>query len=134
MEVERLKTITLFAPIPDQELTEIAPFAEEREVEAGTVLVKEGQFSYEFMAIEDGQAEVTRGGEHVADLGPGDFFGEVGLLERVLRTATVTAKTDMLLITLTGWDMKRMEKAIPEAVEEIRRVLEERRPADRSSE
>ena len=134
MEVERLKTITLFAPIPDQELTEIAPFAEEREVEAGTVLVKEGQFSYEFMAIEDGQAQVTRGGEHVADLGPGDFFGEVGLLERVLRTATVTAKTDMLLITLTGWDMKRMEKAIPEAVEEIRRVLEERRPADRSSE
>jgi CRP-like cAMP-binding protein len=129
MEVERLKTITLFAPIPDGELAEIAPFAEERQVKAGTVLVKEGQFSYEFMAIEDGQAEVTRGGEHVADLGPGDFFGEVGLLERVLRTATVTAKTDMHLITLTGWDMKRMEKAIPDAVEEIRRVLEERRPA-----
>ena len=81
------------------------------------------------MAIEDGQADVTRGGEHVADLGPGDFFGEIGLLERVLRTATVTAKTDVRLITLTGWDMKRMEKAIPEAVEEIRRVLEERRPA-----
>ena len=129
MDVERLKAITLFAPIPDEELAEIAPFAEERDVEAGTVLVKEGQFSYEFMAIEDGQADVTRGGQHVADLGPGDFFGEIGLLERVLRTATVTAKTDMRLITLTGWDMKRMEKAIPEAVEEIRRVLEERRPA-----
>ena len=129
MDVERLKAIPLFAPIPDEELTEIAPFAEERDVEAGTVLVKEGQFSYEFMAIEEGQAEVTRGGEHVADLGPGDFFGEIGLLERVLRTATVTAKSEMRLITLTGWDMKRMEKAIPEAVEEIRRVLEERRPA-----
>src|SRR2546421_5308468 len=129
MEVERLKSIPLFAPIGDDELFAIAPFAEERTVEAGTVLVKEGQFSYEFMAIEEGQAEVTRGGEHVADLGPGDFFGEIGLLERVLRTATVTAKSDMRLITLTGWDMKRMEKSIPEAVEEIRRVLEERRPA-----
>jgi CRP-like cAMP-binding protein len=81
------------------------------------------------MAIEEGEAEVTRGGEHVANLGPGDFFGELGLLERVLRTATVTAKSQMRLITLTGWDMKRMEKAIPEAVDEIRRVLEERRPA-----
>ena len=129
MDVERLKAIPLFAPIPDEELAEIAPFAEEREVEAGTVLVKEGQFSYEFMAIEEGTAEVTRGGEHVANLGPGDFFGEIGLLERALRTATVTAKSDMRLITLTGWDMKRMEKAIPDAVEEIRRVLEERRPA-----
>jgi CRP/FNR family cyclic AMP-dependent transcriptional regulator len=129
MEVERLKSIPLFAPIGDDELFAIAPFAEERAVAAGTVLVKEGQFSYEFMAIEEGKAEVTRGGEHVADLGPGDFFGEIGLLERVLRTATVTAKSDMRLITLTGWDMRRMEKAIPQAVEEIRRVLEERRPA-----
>jgi CRP/FNR family transcriptional regulator, cyclic AMP receptor protein len=128
VETERLKSIKLFEPIPDDELAAIAPFAEEREVEAGTPLVKEGQFSYEFMAIEDGSAEVTRGGEHVADLGPGDFFGEIGLLERALRTATVTATTPMRLITLTGWDMKRMEKAIPEAVEEIRRVVEERRP------
>jgi CRP/FNR family transcriptional regulator, cyclic AMP receptor protein len=129
METERLKSIKLFESVPDDELAAIAPFAEEREVETGATLVKEGQFSYEFMAIEEGTAEVTRGGEHVADLGPGDFFGEIGLLERALRTATVTATSDMRLITLTGWDMKRMEKAIPEAVEEIRRVLEERRPA-----
>jgi CRP/FNR family cyclic AMP-dependent transcriptional regulator len=129
METERLKSIKLFESVPDEELAAIAPFAEEREVGTGTTLVKEGQFSYEFMAIEEGTAEVTRGGEHVADLGPGDFFGEIGLLERALRTATVTATSDMRLITLTGWDMKRMEKAIPDAVEEIRRVLEERRPA-----
>jgi CRP/FNR family transcriptional regulator, cyclic AMP receptor protein len=129
METERLKSIKLFEAIPDEELAQIAPFADEREVQAGTALVKEGQFSYEFMAIEEGTAEVTRGGEHVADLGPGDFFGEIGLLERALRTATVTATSPMRLITLTGWDMKRMEKAIPDAVEEIRRVLEERRPA-----
>lgn len=129
METERLKSIKLFEPIPDDELAAIAPFAEERVVAAGTTLVKEGQFSYEFMAIEEGTAEVTRGGEHIADLGPGDFFGEIGLLERALRNATVTATSEMRLITLTGWDMKRMEKAIPEAVEEVRRVIEERRPA-----
>ena len=82
------------------------------------------------MAIEEGEAEVTRGGEHVADLGPGDFFGEMGLLERTLRNATVTAKTPVRLVTLTGWDLKRVERSAPEAMERIRSVLEERRQAD----
>lgn len=128
MDIARLKSIPLFESVPDEELRAIAPFAEERSVGEGEALVREGQFSYEFMAIEDGTAEVTRGGEHVADLGPGDFFGEIGLLERALRTATVQAKSPMQLITLTGWDMKRLEKAVPEALEQIRLVLEQRRP------
>ena len=128
MEPDRLKTIPLFEDVPDDELRQIAPFADEVNVEAGRELVREGDFSYEFFAIEDGEAEVTRGGDHVADLGPGDFFGEIGLLEKDLRTASVTAKSDMQLVTLTGWDMKRMEKAIPEAVERVREVLESRRP------
>jgi cAMP-dependent protein kinase regulator len=128
MDVDRLKAIPLFSEVSDEELFTIAPFAEEISAPAGEVLAKEGQHSYQFMAIVEGQAEVTRGGEHVADLGPGDFFGEIGLLERALRTATVTAKTPMRLITLTGWDMKRLEKNIPQAIEQIRQVLEERRP------
>jgi CRP-like cAMP-binding protein len=89
--------------------------------------VREGDFSYEFFAIEEGEVEVTRGGEHVADLGPGDFFGEMGLLEKDLRTATVEAKSDLRLVTLTGWDMKRMEKSMPQAVDRVREVLEARR-------
>ena len=129
MDIARLKSIPLFSEVSDDELFTIAPFAEERQVEAGAVLAKEGQFAYEFMAIEEGEAEVTRDGEHVADLGPGDFFGEIGLLETQLRTATVSAKTPMRLITLTGWDMKRLERNIPQAVEQIRRTLEQRRGA-----
>jgi CRP-like cAMP-binding protein len=128
VEPDRLKSIPLFENVPDDELRQIAPFADEVKVGAGKELVREGDFSYEFFAIEDGEAEVTRGGDHVADLGPGDFFGEIGLLEKDLRTASVTAKSDMQLVTLTGWDMKRMEKAIPEAVERVREVLESRRP------
>jgi CRP/FNR family cyclic AMP-dependent transcriptional regulator len=128
VEPDQLKSIPLFEDVPDEELRQIAPFASEASVEAGTVLVREGDFSYEFFAIEEGEAEVTRGGEHVADLGPGDFFGEIGLLEKDLRTASVEAKTDMQLVTLDGWDMKRMEKAIPEAAERVREVLESRRP------
>lgn len=127
MEVERLKAIPLFADVSDEELFTIAPFAEETRVEAGEQLAKEGQFAYQFFAIEEGEAEVTREGEHVADLGTGDFFGEIGLLETEKRTATVTAKTPMRLVTLTGWDIKRLERNIPQAVEQIRRVLEQRR-------
>ena len=129
MDATRLKSIPLFEEVGDEELAQIAPFAQEVTVEAGKVLVREGDFSYEFMAIEEGTAEVTRAGEHVADLGPGDFFGEMGLLEKTLRNATVTAKTAMRLVTLTGWDLRRVERTAPEAIERVRAVLEERRPA-----
>jgi CRP/FNR family cyclic AMP-dependent transcriptional regulator len=125
----RLKSIPMFADISDEELVQIATFAQEISVAAGRVLVREGDFSYEFMAIEEGEAEVTRGGEHVADLGPGDFFGEMGLLEKTLRNATVTAKTPMQLVTLTGWDLRRIERTVPHAVGRVRDVLEERRPS-----
>jgi CRP-like cAMP-binding protein len=128
VDASQLKSIPLFQTLSDEELREIAPFAEEVSVEEGTQLVREGDFSYEFFAIQEGQAEVTRGGEQLAELAPGDFFGEIGVLERDLRTASVVAKTDMRLITLTGWDMKRMEKAMPQAVDRVREVLVARRP------
>ncbi len=128
MDASQLKSLPLFADVPDDELAQIAGFAQEVNVDQGRELVREGDFSYEFMAIEEGEAEVTRDGQHVADLGPGDFFGEMGLLEKTLRNATVTAKTPMKLVTLTGWDMKRMERHIPEAIERVRNTLEERRP------
>jgi CRP/FNR family transcriptional regulator, cyclic AMP receptor protein len=129
LDASRLKSIPLFEDVPDEELGQIATFAQEVMVDQGRELVREGDFSYEFMAIEEGEAEVTRHGEHVADIGPGDFFGEVGLLEKTLRNATVTAKTPMRLVTLTGWDLKRMERHIPEAIERVRAVLEERKPS-----
>jgi CRP/FNR family transcriptional regulator, cyclic AMP receptor protein len=129
LDPSRLKTIPLFQSIPDDELAEIAIFAQEVSVEAGRTLVREGDFSYEFMAIEEGEAEVTREGKHLAQLGPGDFFGEMGLLEKTLRNATVTAKTSMLLMTLTGWDLKRMERRVPQAIENVRQTLEARRPS-----
>jgi CRP/FNR family cyclic AMP-dependent transcriptional regulator len=127
LDPSRLKQIPLFQDVPDEELGQIATFAQEVSVEQGRELVREGDFSYEFMAIEEGEAEVTRHGEHLADLGPGDFFGEIGLLEKTLRTATVTAKTSMLLVTLTGWDLKRMERHIPDAIERVRTALEDRK-------
>jgi CRP/FNR family cyclic AMP-dependent transcriptional regulator len=128
LDPSRLKQIPVFKNVADEELKEIATFADEESVQEGERLVSEGDFSYEFMAIEEGEAEVQREGQQLATLGPGDFFGEIGLLEKDRRNATVIAKTPMRLVTLTGWDLKRMEKSMPQAIEKIRQVLEERRP------
>ena len=127
MDPSRLKQIPVFQNVPDEDLTEIATFADEQSVREGERLVNEGDFSYEFMAIEEGEADVQREGQPVATLGPGDYFGEVGLLEKDRRNATVIAKTPMRLVTLTGWDLKRMEKSMPEALEQIRQTMEQRR-------
>ena len=129
MDASRLKSIPLFEGVSDDELAKIAPFANEVFVEESRELVREGDYAYEFIVIEEGEAEVIRHGEHVADLGAGDFFGEMGLLEGTLRNATVTAKTPMRVVTLTGWDLKRMERTIPEAVQRVRETLEARRQA-----
>jgi len=123
----RLKNLPLFSDVSDEELGHIAPFVDETSVSAGSRLVNEGDYSYQFMAIEDGTAEVLRGGEHLADLGPGDFFGEMGLLEKDRRNASVVATSDLRAITMTGWDLKRLEKVAPQVAERIRRTLDERR-------
>jgi CRP/FNR family cyclic AMP-dependent transcriptional regulator len=127
LDVNRLKSLPLFQSVSDEELQKIAPFVSEVSVSEGKHLVEEGDYAYEFMAIEEGTAEVRRGDEKLADLGPGDFFGEIGLLEHDRRNATVVATSPMRLITLDQWDMRRLEKAVPSAAERIRQAAEARR-------
>ena len=129
MDANRLQSLPPFSWLPDEVRQRFSVWVVEVKVDAGKHLAEQGDWAYELFSIEDGQAEVQRDGQKIADLGPGDFFGEMGLLEKTLRNATVTAKAPMKLITLTGWDMKRMERHIPEATERVRATLEERRPS-----
>ncbi len=119
MDLDRLRKVQLFAALDDEQLEAIAPFAAALEVSPGKHLVDEGDYAYEFMAIEEGEADVTREGEKLADLGPGDFFGEMGLLYKDRRNATVVARTPMRLITLSSWDLKRLQKVAPQAAQAI---------------
>jgi CRP-like cAMP-binding protein len=123
VDTSRLKSLPLFEGVSDEDLEKIAPFVSEVSVSEGKHLVDEGDYAYEFMAIEDGEAEVLRGEETLAELGPGDFFGEMGLYESDRRNATVVAKSSMRLITLDRWDMRRLEKAIPSAAEKIQDTI-----------
>jgi CRP/FNR family transcriptional regulator, cyclic AMP receptor protein len=128
LDYNRLKAIPLFEGVSDEDLQNIAPFVSEVSVSEGKYLVSEGDYSYQLMAIEEGEAEVLRGDAHIADLGPGDFFGEAGLVDKQRRNADVVAKTPMRLITLTSWDVKRLEKQIPSAFEKLRQTVEARKP------
>jgi CRP-like cAMP-binding protein len=123
MDSERLKVIPVFASLDDETLHRIATFATETSVPAGKHLLNEGDYAYEFMAIAEGEAEVVRNGEPIARLGPGEFFGEIAVLEKTVRTASVVSLTPMRLITLSHWDLKRVGDALPQ----IRATLEERK-------
>ena len=125
MDKARLRAIPLFANLDDHDLQVIATFANETSVGEGHVLVREGDFSYELMAIEEGTAEVRHGADVVATLGPGDFFGEMGVLKNELRTADVVAASSMRLITLTTWELKRMRN-MPGVIDKINEVIASR--------
>ena len=127
MDAQRLKKIPVFADLSDDALAQIAALAAEVSVPEGKELVREGDYSYDVLAIEEGTARVTRAGAEIAQLGPGDVIGEMGVLERDQRNATVVATSSMLLMTLTGWDVKRLQKSAPEVVDHLRAVVEQRR-------
>jgi CRP/FNR family transcriptional regulator, cyclic AMP receptor protein len=129
LDANRLKSLPLFESVSDEDLERIAPFVSEVSVSEGKHLVDEGDYAYDLFVIVEGTAEVRRGEEVVAQLGPGDFFGEVGLLDTQKRTATVVATAPMRLVTIDRWDMKRIEKSIPSAAERIRAAAAERLPS-----
>jgi CRP/FNR family cyclic AMP-dependent transcriptional regulator len=130
MDATQLKRIPIFADVPDEDLTVITTFATSDEVPEGAVIVKEGDYANAFMAIEEGTARVTRDGEQVGDLGPGDIFGEIGLIEKEKRTATVEATSRVKLIKIEHWELQRMKKKLPDVYEKIARVAEERGTGD----
>ena len=126
MDPSELKGIPLFADVPEDKLTKVATFATLESYVEGQEIIREGGYSNDFYAIDEGTVKVERGGEHLADLGPGDVFGEQGLLEKSERTATVTATSPVRVIKIEHWELSRMKKAMPELVEELRRKVEER--------
>jgi CRP-like cAMP-binding protein len=127
MEERPLKSIPLFASLSDRERKQVAQWADEIDVAEGEHLVNLGAFAHEFFAILEGEAEVTREGQHIADLGPGDFFGEIALETDERRTATVTASTPMKLVVMFGRDFRQMEASMPHVADQIKAAIEERR-------
>lgn len=94
-KVAALKRSPLFEGLARKQLVLLASLTDDIDLPAGSVLCREGERGREFFVIIEGEAEVTRDGKHLATIGSGEFFGEIALLERVVRTATVTATTPL---------------------------------------
>jgi len=104
--VDTLKKVPLFAGLDNKELQEIARSMRERKFKAGDTVTQEGAGGVGFFIVEEGQADVSIGGESKGTVGPGDYFGEIALINESPRTATLTARTDMLCYGMTPWDFR----------------------------
>jgi CRP-like cAMP-binding protein len=127
VDVSQLKSIPLFRDVPDDALRKVATFAELESHPEGAAVVKEGGYANDFYAIEDGTAKVEREGQHLADLGPGDVFGEQALLEGEQRSATVTATAPLRVIKIAHWELDKMKREMPESVDELRKQVDARK-------
>ena len=101
-KADALGQTTLFSSLSKKELQALARVTEDLEVDGGKVLCRQGETGREFFVILEGDAEVTKDGEVVRTLGPGDFFGEIALVEHRRRTATVTANSKLRFFVLTS--------------------------------
>jgi CRP/FNR family transcriptional regulator, cyclic AMP receptor protein len=127
MDERKLKSVPLFASFDKRQLRRVAQVADEIDIPAGKELLHEGNFAYEFMLISAGRAEVTRAGEHVAELGPGDFLGEIAALDRGKRNASVVARSSMSVIVMTDRELRHLSAEIPELGQALRQTATERR-------
>ena len=126
MDVKTLQGVRLFSSLSKKELEELASLTTQLDIPAGTELMREGALAHEFFVIEDGLAEVRLAGERIAELGPGDFFGEIALVETGRRTATVTATRPLRVIAMTRQEFSRMQRDMPAVADRIEAAVRAR--------
>jgi CRP/FNR family transcriptional regulator, cyclic AMP receptor protein len=119
MDPNRLKAIPIFSHLSEEEAKRLAAFATETSVADGQILMKQGDYSTELIAIEEGSADVIRDGDKLASLKEGDLIGEMGLLEREPRNADVIATSPMRVMKLTHWEIRRMSDETLGRIQEI---------------
>ena len=125
----QLRDVPFFSGLSKRELATVAQQTDEIDVEAGAVLAREGDFGHEFFVIIDGTAEVLRGGEPIAELGPGEFFGEMALIDDDRRNATVKALSPMKLLVMTRNSFRTVDRSMPQVHATVVEAINQRRSA-----
>jgi CRP/FNR family cyclic AMP-dependent transcriptional regulator len=125
-KLEQLGRMWLFSACTRKDLNLIGRASDEVTVPQGKVLTEEGAAGHEFYLILDGEASVRRKGRKIAVLGPGQYFGELSLLDRGPRTATVVAETEMLLLVLGQREFNGLLDEVPGLAHKILRTMSER--------
>jgi CRP/FNR family cyclic AMP-dependent transcriptional regulator len=125
-KVELIKKVPLFSKLSKKELEAVAQIADELDLPAGKVMATEGDRGREFFVLLEGTADVTKGNRRINTMRDGDFFGEIALVARVPRTATVTATSDVRVLVINERDFSALLKSSPEVSRGVAEVLVER--------
>ena len=125
-KVELLKRVPLFSKLDKNGLQDVAHIADELDLPAGKEMATEGDRGREFFVLLKGEAEVTRGGRPINTMKEGDFFGEIALVTKMPRTATVTATSDVDVLVITERDFDSLLKKSPEIGRAVAEALAER--------
>lgn len=126
VDATRLADLPLFAGLSPEELDRVASWLDARHAHPDERICGEGSPGYSFFVIESGTARVTSDGGAARTLGPGDFFGEIALVENGRRTATVTASSPLDFFALWGGDFRLLEREQPGVAESIRQAVADR--------
>jgi CRP/FNR family transcriptional regulator, cyclic AMP receptor protein len=125
-----LAEVPLFAGLSKKELAQVASIADELDFKAGKILIREGDRGREFFILLDGSADVTRRGKRIATRKAGDFFGEVALISKRPRNATVTTTAPSVVLVVTDRDFKHLVGQSPQIALKILQAVGERLPDD----
>ena len=125
-KVELIKKVPLFAGLSKRELEQIAAIADEIDLREGKELTRQGKSASEFFVLLEGSADVTKDGQRINQLGDGDFFGEIALVSRSPRTATVTATSPIRTLVITDRSFRRLLEDSPEIQLKVLEALAER--------
>lgn len=126
MDADNLRNLAIFDGLSDSELERCASMFQETEILAGSGLSREGDFAYKFFIVLDGEVEVLRDFEHIANLVAGDYFGEMGLVTGERRNARVIATTRCKVAWLMPWDFQTMTEEMPGVASHIEATIAER--------
>ncbi|OFX12784.1 MAG: hypothetical protein A2V59_03685 [Armatimonadetes bacterium RBG_19FT_COMBO_69_19] len=124
--LEYLRKVPIFKGLPAKELEFIARSVKERVYEPAAVIVKQGDPGVGFFMIMEGRVDVGHDGHKIREMGPGEFFGEMALMEERIRTATVTAKERTRCLQLVRWDFRALLKENPELAVRMLEVVVKR--------
>jgi len=125
-KIDLIKRVPLFASASKHELAEIASIADEIDLPADRTLISEGDAGREFFVLIDGTAEVQRAGRKVASIGPGDFFGEIALIAKTPRNATITTTSPVRALVITDRAFRQLLDHSPQIAIGVLTALAER--------
>ena len=126
MDPKGLDGIPLFANLSKKEREQVSRWADEIEEPAGTHLMDQGRLAHEFFVLVVGMVEIRKDGEHLTDLQPGDFFGEIALVEQDRRTASVVATTPVRAIVMHAREFGAMRTEMPTVCAQIEDAIKAR--------